>query len=319
MSHRHMGYWDSVATTWYATHLQWLWRQHSDAVNLSLLARWLPQERVRRLLKTDVFDEAFGDGLLPVLLAKTDCLVCMDVSVSTINLAKKRYAKLRAVGVDVRALPFKDDTFDIIVSNSTLDHFTSRDDILISLRKLSGALRPGGQLLLTLDNLANPTIALRNLLPFRVLHCLGVLPYFVGATLGPYSVQQLLRQVGFEVAEVGAVMHCPRVFAVLIARLLGRWAMSRAQRRFLRWAMAFERLAQWPTRFLTGHFVAVRAVKPCAGIESMNTRGEMNDEDQVNSGCSAAEIVAFLDTLTSERDTFKTRGVLRHLTCAFHL
>lgn len=258
-------YWDSVATTWDATRPQALWRKHSDAVNLSLLARWLPKERVQRTLKTDVFDEAFGEGLLPLLMSKTSCLVNMDISVSTIGLAKKQHVTLRAVGVDVRSLPFKGDTFDIVVSNSTLDHFPSRDDILISLKELSAALKPRGQLILTLDNLANPTIALRNVLPFRFLHRLGVLPYFVGATLGPRSVQHLLRQVGLEVEEVTAVMHCPRVLAVPIARLLERYTMPAVQRGFLRWAMAFERLAHWPTRFLTGHFVAVRAVKPRAG------------------------------------------------------
>lgn len=282
-------YWNAVATTWDAIRPQALWRAHSDAVNLSLLARWLPKERVRRLLKTDVFDEAFGDGLLPLLLSKTDCLVCMDVSISTIGLARKQYAKLRAVGADVRSLPFKGDTFDIVVSNSTLDHFTSRGDILISLRELSAALKPGGQLLLTLDNLANPTIALRNVLPFRFLHRLGVLPYFVGATLGPRSVQHLLRQVGLEVAEISALMHCPRVLAVLIARLLERRAMPAVQRGFLRWAMAFERLAHWPTRFLTGNFVAVRAVKssdtaamtPLLCERQSNVRCERNDEGQM--------------------------------------
>ncbi len=267
MTGRKTGYWDDVATTWDAMRPQTLWRKHSDAVNLSLLARWLPKERVRRLLKTDVFDEAFGDGLLPLLLSRTDCLVCMDVSVSTIVLAKKQYAKLRAVGVDVRSLPFKGDTFDIIVSNSTLDHFTSRDDILISLRELSALLKPGGQLLLTLDNLANPIIALRNALPFRLLYRLGIVPYFVGATAGPRRLPRLLRQVGLEVVEVSTLMHCPRVLAVLIAHLLERCAMPAVQRGFLRWAMVFERLAHWPTRFLTGHFVAVRAVKPWAGSE----------------------------------------------------
>ncbi len=38
----------------------------------------------------------------------------------------------------------------------------------------------------------------------------------------------------------------------------------------------------------------------------MDARGEMNDGDHAVSCCSAAEIGAFLDTLTSERETFKT-------------
>jgi hypothetical protein len=71
-----------------------------------------------------------------------------------------------------------------------------------------------------------------------------------------------MQEVGFEVRAVEAIMHCPRVFVVALARLLeGRLGLA-TQRRLLRGLMAFERLARWPTRFLTGHFVAVRAIKP---------------------------------------------------------
>lgn len=122
-------------------------------------------------------------------------------------------------------------------------------------------LRPGGHLLLTLDNLANPVIGLHNLLPFRLLQSLHVVPYYVGATYSPRSLQRILPQVGLEVLEVDAVLHCPRVFAVAIAWLLQTCTARETQQRFLRLLTTFERLARWPTRFLTGYFVAVRAMK----------------------------------------------------------
>jgi hypothetical protein len=40
-----------------------LWREHSDAVNGALLVRWLARESCGLLLKTDLFDEAMGEGL----------------------------------------------------------------------------------------------------------------------------------------------------------------------------------------------------------------------------------------------------------------
>jgi SAM-dependent methyltransferase len=275
MTGRDTDYWDAVAATWDATHPQALWRTHSDAVNLSLLARWLPKERVRRLLKTDVFDEAFGEGLIPLLMSRAEHLVNMDVSLSAIGSARKRYPRIRVVGVDVRSLPFSDDTFDIIVSTSTLDHFLSRDDIMISLRELYRVLRPGGQLILTLDNPANPVVALRNVLPFRPLYRLGVLPYFVGATAGPCSLPPRLRQIGFGVEEVGYVLHCPRLLAVPIARILEKYAVQKAHRRFLRVMMAFEHFSHWPTRFFTGHYIAVRAAKPRAIPSSSPSHDEI--------------------------------------------
>jgi hypothetical protein len=113
----------------------------------------------------------------------------------------------------------------------------------------------------TLDNLANPTIAARNVLPFKLLNQLGILPYYVGATCGPRKLQKLLREVGFEIRDVTAVLHCPRMIAVLIAKLLSSCAKGNAQQRFLRWLEAFERMSKWPTRYMTGHFIAVRAKK----------------------------------------------------------
>jgi ubiquinone/menaquinone biosynthesis C-methylase UbiE len=166
-------YWESVAAGWWKVRDQALWCDHSDAINLKLLARWLPKRRVSFLLKTDVFDEAFGEGVYPTLASKAKRLISMDISVPTLQPARARYLDMRAVKADVRCLPFADGAFDIIVSNSTLDHFKSHDQILESLHELRRTLLPGGQLLLTMDNLANPAVWLRNSLPFRWLNRLG--------------------------------------------------------------------------------------------------------------------------------------------------
>jgi SAM-dependent methyltransferase len=252
-------YWDEVAEAWRAASPQGLWRAHSDAVNIALFARWLPPGGV--VLKTDVFDEAVGEGFFPRLAAQVQSAVGIDVSAAGLCAARSRYPRLRAVRADVRRLPFAGESFDAIISNSTLDHFASPDDISVSLRELRRVLRPGGHLLLTLDNRANPVIALRGLLPYRLLHRLGVVPYFVGATFGPAQLRVALMDAGLDVLDLEAVMHCPRVFAVAASRVVERRTGPAMHRRFLRCMMAFERLARWPTRFRTGHFVAVRATR----------------------------------------------------------
>lgn len=130
-----------------------------------------------------------------------------------------------------------------------------------SLYELHRVLRVGGQLIITLDNLANPVVALRQVLPFRLLNHLGIVPYYVGVTFGPRRLLRILNQVGLEVGKVTAVMHCPRVLAVMLAYVLERYATPVIQRFFLRALMAFEHLSRWPTRFFTGYFVAVSAIK----------------------------------------------------------
>ncbi|MCX7823932.1 MAG: class I SAM-dependent methyltransferase [Verrucomicrobiae bacterium] len=255
-------HWDTVAAAWQQAQPDALWRAHGDAVNLALLARWLPPDGAGVLLKTDLFDEAVGDGLYPRLAGAARPIVGMDVAPATLKVARAKYHGLLAVGADVRRLPFADSALEVVVSNSTLDHFDSQDDIVAGLREFHRVLRRGGELVLTLDNPANPLVALRNALPFPVLHRLGLVPYPIGATCGPRRLRRMLRQTGFELRQLTAVMHCPRVIAVAVARAVKRFAPTRSQERFLRFLMNFERMENWPTRFLTGHFVAVHAVKP---------------------------------------------------------
>jgi len=254
-------YWDTVGTAWQGQGRQTLWRAHSDAINAAWLAGRLPMQPVARLLKTDLFDEALATGLYPLLSVRARSVFGVDISVSTLQAASARYPGLHSTQADVRSLPFADSTFDSVVSNSTLDHFASTADIVAGLVELSRVLRPAGYLLLTLDNLANPVVAVRNVLPFRLLNRLGLVPYSIGAACGPRRLQRFVRQTGFEVQEVGAIMHCPRVFGVAAARIVERYRSPQARRRFLQCLMPFERLASWRTRFRTGYFIAIVARK----------------------------------------------------------
>ncbi len=252
--------WESI-DQWKQTRPDRLWRKHGDPINQSLLLRWLPEQPVPRPLKTDTLDEAVGEGLPRFLQARAHSVIGMDLSFKNVQLACRGEVRVRGACADVCDLPFRRESVDVVVSNSTLDHFRTPEEIAVSLRELHRVLRKEGQLIVTLDNLANPTIATRNHLPFKVLNRLGIVPYFVGATCGPSRLQQLLGEVGFEVRDVTAVLHCPRMIAVLVAKLLCSRAKPPVQQQFLGWLQRFERMSRWPTRYLTGHFIAVLAEK----------------------------------------------------------
>ena len=206
------GYWDVVSSTW--ENRQRLWRKHSDAVNCSLLNRWLSSVRLGSVLKTDLFDEMCGDGLFPVISSRTGCVVGIDLSPAVLEKARQRYPEICSVAADVLHLPFAEGSFDCIVSNSTLDHFESSEAIGESLAELHRVLRRGGQMILTMDNPENPIVALRNILPFGFLNRLGITPYYVGATCTAGELRRLLEKTGFAIQEDTTVMHCPRVIAV---------------------------------------------------------------------------------------------------------
>lgn len=239
-----------------------LWRTHSDAVNVALVARWLGGIVCDRLLKTDLFDEAMGAGLYPCLREHARQVAAIDVAPSVLSAAKARYPALDVVAADVRRLPFADGSFDAIVSNSTLDHFERRDEIAEALEGLHRVLKPGGLMLVTMDNLRHPGVALRNALPHGLLRRLGLVDYPAGATVGPRGLAATLRDAGFDLLHSAAILHCPRALAVRRARSVERNGSPAGRRRLLQRLARWEALERLPTRSLTAHYVGVLARKP---------------------------------------------------------
>jgi SAM-dependent methyltransferase len=252
-------HWNGLAEEWRRTDRDRLWRAHSDAVNRALLVRWLSGRRINRLLKTDLFDEAVGGGLIRTLRRHSCEIVGMDISIQTVSAAGVDGSAGPALACDVRALPFEAKSFDAAVSNSTLDHFETWDELITSLSELHRVITPGGRLIITMDNRTNPLVALRNLLPFGLLRKLNIVNYYMGVTCGPRSLRRILREAGFEVLQTEAVMHCPRMAAVWIGKWLQKHGSRTSRQRYLRWLMGYERLAKWPTRYVTGYFIAVKA------------------------------------------------------------
>jgi SAM-dependent methyltransferase len=255
-------YWDEVSTSFGTDGVYRLWRRHSDHVNLELLQDWLPVQAVSRLLKTDLFDEAISSGLYPFLASRSAQVEGIDISARAVDAAARKYPELKTHLADLRELPLEDCAFDCVVSNSTLDHFQYKEDIHLAIAELFRVTRPGGFLLVTMDNLQNPMVWLRNHLPQALLQKAGIVPYYVGRTLTRSGLVKALQQAGFETLESRAIMHCPRAVAVARAGAVQKSGDADAQNGFLDRLLRWERLGQWPSRWFTGYFVAVRAKRP---------------------------------------------------------
>ena len=250
-------YWDEVALRWDAADPTYLWREHCDDLHDALLRKWL-RPGPGRHLKTDLFDESLATGLLPRLSTQVEDLFGIDLSLRTARRASRQPQLRNLCACDVRNLPFDSDVFHSVLSNSTLDHFGSKAEIMRSLEEIWRVLAPGGELILTLDNLTNPIIRLRHKLPFRLLERLSIVPYYVGETFRVDEAKSVLASLGFEIVDVTTFMHFPRFFSILISARLEK---SRRRDGWLRMLNAFERLGRWPTRFWTGHYFAIRARK----------------------------------------------------------
>jgi SAM-dependent methyltransferase len=218
-----------------------------------------PGSPIQSILKTDLFEEAYGpDELLFSLPFDAGLKIGCDVSAATVARAadRGRDRGCRFINADVRRLPLADECFDVVLSNSTLDHFDTELEIEESLRELVRVLKPGGILLVTLDNPRNLLFGLlRAAMPWT-----GV-PFRLGRTLPLRKLLRMIDRSGLELQSSGWLIHNPRFVSTLFFLTLRRLFGSRADTP-IQWLLgAFSKLENLPTRSLTGVFIAACARK----------------------------------------------------------
>ena len=120
------------------------------AANKSLSERFLDMGGGRGL----VLDIGTGPGAIPVLLAQQSpdlSLVAVDAALEMLRIARHKVESARLPDrialhcADAKRLPYPDDTFDGVFSNSILHHIPEPVQLLAEAWRL---LKPGGTLLI---------------------------------------------------------------------------------------------------------------------------------------------------------------------------
>ena len=258
-------YWDTLAkNSARATRFDDLMAEQYRRVHLNLLSRWAEVRGSEMILKTDLFAEAVhpNRAFLWEILKTNNNVVGIDISAEIASLAKMRAAQHCAgspgeyLSSDVRKLSFGNSSFDLIISDSTLDHFQHEEDIVTALSELSRVLKPGGTLIITMDNKSNFTEPL-----FRIWILLGLSPFFIGKTYSIKELKRALDRVGLRVMDTTAIMHNPRFCTKIIITLLRRIAPQRFDGLIRKTLDFFDSLERRRTRYLTAQFIAAKAVK----------------------------------------------------------
>ena len=265
-------YWDKVARVWHLKgYSNKLLAEHWRKTHLALVSRWADVANAGRILKTDLFAEAFGiqQFLFDIAQANGN-IVGIDISSEIVIRAKQSAQRHGAdsgkyLCCDIKQLPLQDNSIDLIISESTLDHLPSEIEITAALKELKRVLQVGGTLILTMDNESNLTYP-----PYLVIRLwmrLGLAPYFIGRTLSPARLRQTLSEIGFDIEESTAILHYPHPDALFrwlenILRILGRGKFDSAIRKGLEF---LDKLERKRTKYLTGRYIAVKAVKRNGG------------------------------------------------------
>jgi SAM-dependent methyltransferase len=255
------GQWEELGqdtgSTWYLDPV--VAKQKGD-LHLALIQRWSFGKKVQTFLKTDLFEEANGaDELMSRLFPEAKCAVGMDVSWSTACTAAKRslLASASFITTDARQLAMRGESVDFVVSTSTLDHFDTRREIGESLKELARVLRPGGRLIITLDNPQNLMYPLLRWISRRP----GA-PFPLGATFTLEELNREIARTGLCVEANDWLIHNPRLVSTVLVLGLRRLLRSGAEKP-IEWLLKlFAQLGKLPTRRYSACFVAALASKP---------------------------------------------------------
>jgi SAM-dependent methyltransferase len=230
--------------------------------HLRLIARWCGSLVDMSLLKTDLFEEAHGADQCLFELPFNGLRLGIDISYAITRRARQQatgrsVASCALLTGDVLNLPLRDGSLDVIVSNSTLDHFADPRLIATALGEFYRVLKQGGTLLVTLDNPHSLSY-----LVARFKRILRPDPYFLGHTLSVRALTTVLTKIGYRVTDTTAILHGLENHSSAAMRIAGRVGGSRLTSAIGAGLRVIERLEAAPTRYLTGAFIAVRAVKP---------------------------------------------------------
>lgn len=149
------------------------------------------------VLKTDLYVEAKNerDNFLPYL--EIERCVGMDISLEIVKMAKENlmpiFPEMKFVVADVRHLPFKVESFDTVISDSTLDH-VPKNDLSPALLEIKRIMSRRGRFIISLNNIFNYPLVFS-----KKVKELFIKDEYISFFYNPRYILALLRRFNFKI------------------------------------------------------------------------------------------------------------------------
>jgi SAM-dependent methyltransferase len=188
----------AASTRYYAENERRLFTEHFPALDgLSIL-------------KTDLWDEAKNTRILAWASRRGARAYGVDISEPTVVQARGAFDRgpgarhcLRSAVGDVRALPFRDATFDAVYSMGTIEHF---DETERAVHEMARVLKPGGCAIVGVPNRHDPF--LRPLF-VTALQAVGLYGYGYEKSYSRRALKRMLEGAGLDVVAETAILFIP--------------------------------------------------------------------------------------------------------------
>ena len=121
---------------------------------ITLLGKWMPKKKGLKLLKFDLYNEATGTAEVTQWFIKRGYdFYGVDISKEVIKRARKNFKKNIPISHfalgDIRKLPFKQNTFDIVFSFGTIEHIRENQQ---AVNEAFRVLKPNGLFISGVNN-----------------------------------------------------------------------------------------------------------------------------------------------------------------------
>lgn len=172
-----------------------------------LFRAYFPDLAGRRILKTDLWDEAKNTKILRFAADAGARVYGIDISIEILKGAEEAFrgnpGPRGFIVSDVRAIAFAEGVFDGIYSMGTIEHFHEHEQ---AVRECFRVLRKGGIAVMGVPNARDPF--LRPLL-VGALRRLGLYAYGYEKSFSMKSLERLLIAEGFEVVDRTGILFIP--------------------------------------------------------------------------------------------------------------
>jgi SAM-dependent methyltransferase len=239
--------------------------QYYRRCEIALLERSLGSLRGKRVLKLDLWNEAFNTRILDWMREQGAEVVGLDLS-RVVTFTARRNAR-RSLGnnngghapallrADIRELPFADGSFDAVYTMGTIEHI---DEYREAIREVHRVLKPGGRAVIGVPHKWD--LFLRPLM-VRVLDAFGQYLYAPEKSFSASELRRDVEQTGLKVIERTGILTLPGLLRMADLFFYTRnIPLYRLSPLFLAPFQYAETRWRWPGRF--GYLLTVIADKP---------------------------------------------------------
>jgi SAM-dependent methyltransferase len=188
-----------------------------------LFRSFLPDFQGKRILKTDLWDEAKNTQILKWVAKQGSEVFGLDISFSIVSKAKllfKSHEKKGFIVSDLRNIAYADESFDYIYSMGTIEHFRQSFQ---ALKECFRVLRKGGKAIFGVPNKNDPF--LRPLMVF-VLQKLGLYAFGYEKSFSRKKLEIMLKEAGFRIVANSGILFMPGQLRMLDLFLHVLWPKS---------------------------------------------------------------------------------------------